>query len=76
MLNDFQKVLQVAVGLLPEQRTSLANLLIESTHKASIETSVIWEAEILSRIAAIDDGREIGSAYDDVMREAEKHLGR
>ena len=64
-----------ALELAPRQRIALAEFLLESTDPSSDpEAESAWENEIQDRIRAIDEGRVIGVAYEDVMRAAEGRL--
>ena len=64
-----------ALELAPRQRIALAEFLLESTDLSSDpEAESAWETEIQDRIRAIDEGRVIGVAYEDVMRAAEGRL--
>ena len=54
-----------------QQRFALAEFLIESaygTGDAGSESA--WEQEINERIQAIDQGKVLGTPYDDIMRAA------
>ncbi len=66
-----------AMELLPPQRVALAGFLLESAAGAvDPEAEAAWDSEIRDRIRAIDEGRVIGVAYEDVMRAAARRLGQ
>lgn len=75
MSKAIEELARAAMDLPLPQRLSLAGLLLESAEPGgSSEAGAAWESEIRDRIQAIDEGREVGIAYEDVMREAEKRL--
>ena len=39
------------------------------------EIALVWEQEIRARIEAIENDTALGTAYEDVMNEAENRLG-
>jgi putative addiction module component (TIGR02574 family) len=70
-----EEVTKDAMDLPPRQRLALAGVLLESTDAAAdAEIAAAWDSEIRDRIQAIDEGRVVGIAYEDVMREAETRL--
>ena len=76
MSKALDEVIKDAMELLPRQRLALAGVLLESAEGAvDPEAEAAWDSEIHDRIRAIDEGRVVGVAYDDVMRAAESRLG-
>jgi putative addiction module component (TIGR02574 family) len=75
MPKALDEIAKEAMDLPPRQRLALAEFLLESAEAAADpEAEAEWEFEIRDRICAIDEGRVVGVAYEDVMREAEKRL--
>jgi putative addiction module component (TIGR02574 family) len=76
MSKALEEITKEAMDLPPRQRLELAGLLLESADAAADpEVEAAWDTEIRDRIRAIDEGRVTGSsAYEDVMREAEKRV--
>ena len=75
MPKALEEVARDALELAPRQRLALAEFLLESAAPSSdLEAESAWEAEIHDRIRAIDEGRVVGIAYEDVMRAAEGRL--
>ena len=69
------QVTKEAMDLSPRQKLVLAEFLLESADAATDpEAEVAWEAEIGDRIRGIDEGRVVGVAYEEVMRQAEARL--
>lgn len=69
------QVTKDALELPPRQKLALAELLIESVDSdADPQAESAWEAEIEARIRAIDEGKETGIPFADVMRNAEQRL--
>ena len=57
------------------QQLALAEFLIESADSAiDLEAESAWDSEIRDRITAIDEGKEVGISYADVMRGADRLL--
>lgn len=70
-----EQVTKEAMDLSPRQKLALAEFLLESAETpADPEAEAAWEAEIRDRIQAIDEGRVVGVAYEDVMSSAEARL--
>lgn len=75
MPKALEEVTKDALELAPRQRLVLAEFLLESADTAAdTEAEAAWDAEIRDRIRAVDEGRVIGVAYEDVMRAAERRL--
>jgi len=75
MSKPLEEVIKEAMDLPPRQRLALAGFLIESADMPDDpESESAWDSEIRDRIRAIDKGRVVGIAYEDVMRKAEKRL--
>lgn len=70
-----EQVTKEAMDLSPRQKLALAEFLLESADASSDpEAEAGWDSEIRDRIRAIDEGRVVGVAYEDVMRSAEARL--
>jgi putative addiction module component (TIGR02574 family) len=70
-----EKIRMELAGLDETERAELAHFLIQSLdHGAEEGAEAAWDAEIRDRIRAIDEGRVVGVAYEDVMRVAENRL--
>ena len=70
-----EQVTKDAMDLPPRQKLALAEFLLASADAAADpEAEAAWDSEICDRIRAIDEGREIGVPYEDVMRAAEARL--
>ena len=75
MQSALERVTKDAMDLPPRQKLALAEFLLESAESATEpDVESAWESEIGDRIRAIDDGREKGYTYHEVMREAESRL--
>ncbi len=68
------EVTKDALDLPLDQRLTLAGLLLESTDDGENETDAEWESEIGDRLQAVQEGRVMGLAYEDVMQEAKRRL--
>ena len=65
-----EELTKEAVNLPVAQRLALARALLESEpNGTAAETEQSWDAEIRSRIKAVDEGRVPGIAYEDLRRE-------
>jgi len=75
MPTGLEQVTKDAMDLPPRQKLALAEFLLESVDSpADPGAETAWDSEICDRIRAIDEGRVVGVAYEDVMREAERRL--
>jgi hypothetical protein len=75
MSKALEEVTKEAMDLPLRQRLALASFLLESADAPSDpEAETAWDSEIRDRIRAIDEGRETGIAYDEVLREAQRRL--
>jgi Putative addiction module component len=75
MLATFTQVTKDVMELPAHQRLALAGLLLECEDlPIDSGAEAAWEMEIQSRIAHIDEGKELGVSYEDVMRAAERRL--
>ena len=75
MSKGLAEVAKDALELAPRQRLALAEFLLESADSAvEPEADSLWEAEIQERIRAIEEGRVVGVAYEEVMQAAQKRL--
>ncbi len=75
MLTALEQVTKEAMDLPLRQKLALAEFLMESADAAADPgAEAAWDAEICDRIRAIDEGRVVGVAYEDVMRAAESRL--
>ena len=70
-----EQVTKDAMEISPRQKLALAEfLLVSADTTTDPEAEVAWDAEIRDRIRAIDEGRIVGVAYEDVMHSAEACL--
>ena len=77
MAVNFETITKEALDLTPRQRLKLAEVLLVSTDGAAEEDCrTEWDAEIKARIHAIDQGREAGIPFEEVMAEADKLLAQ
>jgi putative addiction module component (TIGR02574 family) len=77
METALDRVVKVAMELSPEEKITLAGILLESAGEVSeAEAAVAWEAEIQDRIRAVKEGREKGIPYEEVLLEVDRRLGR
>ncbi len=75
MANAIEDVTREALSLPLHQRLALAGFLLEGAEAApDPEAESAWESEIRDRIQAVDEGKVTGIPYEDVMRDAERHL--
>jgi putative addiction module component (TIGR02574 family) len=70
-----EDVTREAIDLPRHQRLALARLLIELEDPGS-ETDVeaVWEAEILARVRAVEEGRVEGIPYEQVLARVDRRL--
>jgi putative addiction module component (TIGR02574 family) len=74
---SFETVTKEALDLTPRQRLKLAEvLLVSADGEAEGDHQAAWDAEIQARILAVDQGREIGIPFDEVLAAADKLLAR
>lgn len=72
---SFETVAKDALGLTPRQRLKLAEvLLVSADAEPDSDCQEAWDAEIKARILAIDECRETGVSFEEVMEEADKIL--
>lgn len=77
MASSFETITKDALDLSPRQRLKLAEFLLVSTDgEPEEDCQAEWDAEIEARILAIDQGRETGVPFEEVMAAAEKLLAR
>jgi putative addiction module component (TIGR02574 family) len=75
MTVSFETITKDALDLTPRQRLKLAEVLLVSADGAGEEDCRTgWDAEIEARIQAIDQGRETGIPFEEVMAAADKLL--
>ena len=71
----FEAIAREALELTPRQRLKLAEVLLVSADgepEGGYQAS--WDEEIEARILAIDEGRETGVPFEDVLAEVDKLL--
>jgi putative addiction module component (TIGR02574 family) len=71
-----EDVAKAALELAPDERLTLAGLLLQSAEEADPDAEVAWEEEIKDRIRAIDEGKVVGVAYEEVLREIDRRLAQ
>ena len=77
MAVNFETITKEALDLPPRQRLKLAEvLLVSADGAADDDCRTEWDAEIEARVQAIDQGRETGVSFEEVMAEADKVLTR
>ncbi len=77
MAVSFETITKEALDLTPRQRLKLAEVLLVSADGETEDgCQAAWDAEIEARIVAIDQGRETGVPFDEVMAAADKLLAR
>jgi len=75
MPKALEEVTKEAMDLPPQQRLALAGFLLENADAVGDpDAEAAWDSEIRDRIREIDEGRVTGTAYADVMREADRRL--
>jgi putative addiction module component (TIGR02574 family) len=77
MATSFETITKDALDLTPRQRLKLAEVLLVSADgepEAGCQTE--WDVEIEARILAIDQGRESGIPFEEVMTAANKLLAQ
>ena len=71
MAANFETITKEALELTPRQRLKLAEvLLVSADGEAEDDCRTEWAAEIEARIQAVDQGRETGIPFEEVMAEA------
>ncbi|RPJ35484.1 MAG: hypothetical protein EHM17_02515 [Verrucomicrobiaceae bacterium] len=74
---SFDTVAKEALDLTPRQRLKLAEvLLVSADGEPDSDCQEAWDAEIKARILAIDEGRETGVSFEEVMEEADNLLAQ
>lgn len=77
MATRFETITKDALDLTPRQRLKLAEvLLVSADGDPEDDCQAAWDAEIEARILAIDQGRETGVPFEEVMAAADKILAR
>ncbi len=77
MAVSFETIAKEALDLTPRQRLKLAEVLLVSAEgEPESDCLAAWDAEIQERILAIDEGRETGIPFEEVMVAADKLLER
>ena len=77
MAVSFETITKEALDLTPRQRLKLAEVLLVSTDgETESDCQAEWDVEIEARIQAIDQGRETGIPFEEVMAAADKLLAR
>lgn len=77
MAASFETITKEALDLTPRQRLKLAEvLLVSADGKLESECQSEWDVEIEARIQAINQGRETGIPFEEVMATADKLLAR
>ena len=67
MAKALDSVIKDTMALSLEEKLFLANRLLESAEETGAQgADQEWDREIMDRIQAIDEGREIGVPYEDV----------
>lgn len=75
MPRAFAELTKEALELAPAQRLELAASLLESTDsRQESEVEAAWDEEILRRLQAIEEGREIGVSLEEAMQKADRLL--
>jgi putative addiction module component (TIGR02574 family) len=77
MAVSFETIAKEALDLSLRQRLKLAEILLVSVDgETEVDCQAMWDEEIEARILAIDQGRETGIPFDQVMAEADKLLAQ
>lgn len=77
MVTSFETITKEALNLTPRQRLKLAEvLLVSADGEPDGNCQAEWDAEIEARIQAIDQGRETGVPFEEVIAAADKLLAR
>jgi putative addiction module component (TIGR02574 family) len=77
MAISFENLTKEALELTPRQRLKLAEvLLVSADGEPGSNCQAEWDREIAARIQAIDQGRETGLPFEEVMAAADKLLTR
>jgi hypothetical protein len=75
MAATLEQLTREAMDLSPRQKLALAEILLECAEAApDPEAEAVWDSEIRNRMRAVDEGRVVGVAYEEVMRSAEARL--
>jgi putative addiction module component (TIGR02574 family) len=71
-----EELTREAVSLPKEQRLALARALLDLEPAGNVaEVEQSWDEEIRARIKAVEEGRVVGIAYDDLRREMDSRYG-
>lgn len=77
MAVSFETITKEALDLTPRQRLKLAEvLLVSADGEPESDCQTEWDAEIEARILVIDQGRDTGIPFEEVMAAADKLLAR
>lgn len=77
MAASFETITKEALDLTPRQRLKLAEvLLVSADGESECDCQSEWDVEIEARIQSIDQGRETGIPFEDVMTTADELLAR
>ena len=77
MATSFETITKDALDLTPRQRLKLAEvLLVSADGDPEDDCQAAWDVEIEARILVIDQGRETGVPFEEVMAAADKLLAR
>jgi putative addiction module component (TIGR02574 family) len=77
MAASFETITKEALDLTPRQRLKLAEvLLVSADGESEWDCQSEWNTEIEARIQAINQGRETGIPFEEVMATADKLLAR
>jgi putative addiction module component (TIGR02574 family) len=73
-MKALSEVTKDALGLPPQQRVTLARILLDSSEPASSEIESAWEDEICRRIQAIQSGTAKSRSMDDVFTDLDRRF--
>ena len=77
MSNAFVEISREARKLSLDERHALARLLLEMDRPVSTAAiEATWEAEILARVQAVEEGRVAGIPFDQVLARVDRRLAQ
>ena len=71
-----EEIAEKALQLSPQEKLALANRLLSDERIDALEVEAAWEAEILARIEAIDNGTAIGVPFEEVIHAARERRAK
>ena len=76
MATTMEKIAREAAAMTRQERLTLVRLLLDLDQPAESDAIAnVWDQEIRARVKAVDDGRTVGIAYDQIKKEMTERFG-